>query len=241
MGVAEKQQSERALVAPVRLKVAYKTPESLLGELTRSVGRGGVRIETARSLPVGTRFEFELRSPGVSDPVEVTGTVVTTSETRPGRWVMHIRYEALRSRTGIEAVLRRIFETAHYDKRRKSPRIPLRVRATSTGTDAPTYRLRDLSTGGVGVDVEGDRLPAFVQVGTPFHLEVKLMTGALSLEGTVVWADTTRFADTIPPRLGVAFRALDARARRMLEDLLLLKALPAPPWIAKMAFGGQRP
>lgn len=228
-------------MAPVRLKVAYKTPEALLGELTRSVGRGGVRIESVRSLPVGTRLEFELRSPGVSDPVEVTGTVVTTSQGVPGRWVMHIRYEGPRSRTGIEAVLRRLFETAHYDKRRKSPRTPLRVRATQPRTDAPTFRLRDLGTGGVGVDVEGDRLPPFVQVGTPFHLEVRLTTGALALEGTVIWADKTRFADAIPPRFGVAFGALDTRARHMLEDLLVLKSLPAPPWISKIAFGGSRP
>lgn len=61
-------------MTPVRLKVAYKTPESLLGELTKSVGRGGVRIETKKSLPVGTKFVFELRSPGVRDAVEVSGT-----------------------------------------------------------------------------------------------------------------------------------------------------------------------
>lgn len=228
-------------MTPVRLRVAYKTPESLLGELTKSVGRGGVRIETGRSLPVGTRFEFELRSPGVSDPVEVAGTVMTSTETAPGRFVLHIRYEAPTTRKGLDAVIRRILETAHYDKKRKSPRIPLQVRATETHPGAPTYRLRDISAGGVGVDVEGDRLPAYVKVGTPFLVQVRLTTGLLSLPGAVVWADATRFADTIPPRLGVSFGHLEAPAQRMLDDLLTLKALPTPPWIAKLFFGDGRP
>lgn len=224
-------------MTPVRLKVAYKTPESLLGELTKSVGRGGVRIETGRSLPVGTRFEFELRSPGVPDPVEVAGTVMTSTETAPGRYVLHIRYEAPQTRRGLDAVIKRILETAHYDKKRKSPRIPLHVRATETRPDAPTYRLRDISAGGVGVDVEGDRLPPFVQVGAPFLAQLKLTTGLLSLPGEVVWADATRFADTIPPRLGVSFGHLEEHTRRRLDDLLTLKALPTPPWIAKLSFG----
>lgn len=228
-------------MTPVRLKVAYKTPESLLGELTKSVGRGGVRIETGRSLPIGTRFEFELRSPGVSDPVEVAGTVMTSTETAPGRFVLHIRYEAPRTRLGLDAVIKRIRETANFDKKRKSPRIPLQVRATETRPDAPTYRLRDISAGGVGIDVEGDRLPAYVKVGAPFVVQIKLTTGLLSLPGAVVWADATRFADTIPPRLGVSFSHLEERERHMLDDLLTLKALPTPPWIAKLFFDNARP
>ena len=46
----------------MRLKVSYKTPEALLSEFTRSVGRGGVTIESKKSLPVGTRFVFELHA-----------------------------------------------------------------------------------------------------------------------------------------------------------------------------------
>ena len=51
----------------MRLKVSYKTPEALLSEFTRSVGRGGVTIESKKSLPVGTRFVFELRAQGVRE------------------------------------------------------------------------------------------------------------------------------------------------------------------------------
>ena len=60
----------------VRLKVAYKKAEDLLSEYTRSIGRGGVTLHTKKSLPVGTRFVFEMHNPGLARPVEVLGEVV---------------------------------------------------------------------------------------------------------------------------------------------------------------------
>ena len=224
-------------MTPVRLKVAYKTPESLLGELTKSVGRGGVRIETRKALPVGTKFIFELVSPGVRDPVEVSGTVLTVSETAPGRFVLHIRYEAPRNRLGLDGVIKRIFEASQYDKKRKTPRIPLHVRATENKPDSPTYRLRDISSGGVGIDVEADALPRHIKVGIPFLIQMKLTTGMLSVPGQVVWAVSTRSSATMPPRVGVAFGELKPQVSQMLDDLLTLKALPTPPWIARVLFG----
>ena len=224
-------------MTPVRLKVAYKSPESLLGELTKSVGRGGVRIETKKALPVGTKFVFELRSPGVRDPVEVSGTVMTVAETAPGRFVLHIRYEPPRTRLGLDGVIKRIFETSQFDKKRKAPRIPLHVRATENRPDAPTYRLRDISAGGVGIDVEADTLPRHIKVGAPFLIQMKLTTGLLSVPGQVVWAVSTRGSDTMPPRVGVAFGELPANVAQLLNDLLTLKALPTPPWIARVLFG----
>jgi len=224
-------------VTPVRLKVAYKTPESLLGELTRSVGRGGVRIEARKPLPVGTQFVFELRSPGVREIVEVHGTVLTVSEVQAGRWALHIRYEPPHNRAGIDAVLSRIFEISRYDKHRKSPRIPLAVRATENRQGAPNYRLRDISSGGVGVDIDADAMPQHIGVGTTFSLSMKLTTGTLNVPGQVVWAVSTRESETLPPRVGVAFTPLNAAMTRLIDEVLTLKALPAPPWIAKVTFG----
>lgn len=224
-------------MTPVRLKVSYKTPESLLGELTKSVGRGGVRIETKKALPVGTKFIFELVSPGVRDPVEVSGTVMTVAETAPGLFVLHIRYEPPRNRLGLDGVIKRIFEASQYDKKRKAPRIPLHVRATETRPDSPTYRLRDISAGGVGIDVEADALPRHIRVGVPFLIQMKLTTGLLSVPGQVVWAVSTRSSDTLPPRVGVSFGELKPQVSQMLDDLLTLKALPTPPWIARVSFG----
>jgi hypothetical protein len=224
-------------VTPVRLKVAYKSAESLLGELTKSVGRGGVRIETKKALPVGTKFVFELRSPGVRDPVEVHGTVLTVTETAPGRFALHIRYEPPKNRAGLDGVIKRIFETSRYDKKRKFPRIPLHVRATENRPEAPTYRLRDISSGGVGIDIEGDTLPRHIKVGAPFLIQMKLTAGTLSVPGQVVWAVSTRASDTMPPRVGVAFGQLEPKTAQLLDDLLTLKALPTPPWIARVQFG----
>ncbi|MFO0594331.1 MAG: PilZ domain-containing protein [Myxococcaceae bacterium] len=221
---------------PVRLKVAYKTPESLLGELTKSVGRGGVRIETRKALPVGTKFVFELRSPGVKESVEVSGTVMTVSETAPGRFVLHIKYEPPRVRQGLDAVIKRIFETSAFDRKRKTPRIPLHVRATEDRPDAPTYRIRDISAAGIGIDVEADALPRHIKVGQSFKVSMRLTTGSLTVPGTVVWMVSTRASATLPPRVGVSFTGVEPHMAQLLDDLLTLKALPTPPWIARLSF-----
>lgn len=134
-------------------------------------------------------------------------------------------------------MIKRIFETSQFDKNRKAPRIPLHVRATENKPDAPTYRLRDISAGGVGVDVEADTLPQHIRVGTAFLIQMKLTTGMLTVPGQVVWAVTTRSSDTLPPRVGVAFSGLKPAVAEMLNDLLTLKALPTPPWIARVTFG----
>lgn len=222
----------------VRLRVAYKSPEALLAELTKSVGRGGVRIESKRSLPVGTSFIFELHSAGVRDPVEVFGTVMSVTESAPGRHVLHIRYEPPRSRQGIDSVLKSIVSAGRSDKKRKHPRIPLHVRAVEDRQDSAIFRLRDISLGGVGIDVDGEVLPRHVRPAVPFLLRMKLSTGPLVLGGEVVWTNGTR-TDGIPLRLGVAFARLPPESEQMLDDLLNLRALPAPPWIARLTFGAE--
>lgn len=221
---------------PVRLKVAYKSPEALVGELTRSVGRGGVRVESHRALAVGTRFVFELKSPGLAEPVEVPGEVMNVSESAPGRWVLHIRYERPHNQLGLDAVIRRIFDTANADAKRRSPRVPLQVRAVEDKPDAPVFRLRDISRGGVCIDAEVDVLPAYIAVGTPFLMQMKLSTGNLAVHGEVVWLVTTKTGG-LHPRVGVAFGKLTPQALGQLDGLLALRALPAPPWIARIEFG----
>lgn len=222
--------------APVRLKVSYKSPEALMGELTRSVGRGGVRVESRRALPVGTKFIFELKSAGVRDPVEVQGTVASISESAPGRWVLHIRYEQPRNREGLDAVIGRIFEGARADVKRRHARVPLQVRAVEDKPHAPVFRLRDISRGGVGIDVEGDALPAYIEVGSAFMLQMKLTEGTLAVKGEVAWAVTSK-QDGFPPRVGIKFTQVTPDMRRLLEELLALRAMPSPPWIARLRFG----
>jgi len=222
---------------PVRLKVGYKTPESLLSELTKSVGRGGVRIESRRTLPAGTRFVFELRAAGVKEPVEVLGTVLSVSESAPGKYVLHIRYEPPTApNRGLDAVLARIF--AAPETKRKHPRVPLNVRAVEESPGSPDYRLHDISRGGVGIDVEAPHLPRHVKVGAPFTLQMKLSTGMLKAQGEVIWAvNPTGEGAALRPRIGVAWGKLAPRMVDLLDSLVFLSALPAPPWIARIAFG----
>lgn len=230
MGTAAKKQ--------VRLKVAYKSPEALLAELTKSVGRGGVRIESKKSLPVGTAFVFELHSAGVREPVEVFGTVMSVTESAPGRFVLHIRYEPPRSRQGIDSVLRSIFSAGHSDAKRKHARIPLHVRAVEDRQDSAVFRLRDISRGGVGIDIDGPVMPKHLRPGVPFLMQMKLSTGPLIVGGEVVWTVATK-SDGVPLRLGVAFSRLPPENAQLLDDLLNLRALPAPPWIARLTFGAE--
>jgi hypothetical protein len=222
----------------VRLKVGYKSPEALLAELTKSVGRGGVRIESKKSLPVGTSFVFELHSAGVREPVEVLGTVMSVTESAPGRHVLHIRYEPPKDRQGIESVLRSIHSAGHSDMKRKHPRIPLHVRAVEDRQDSAIFRLRDISKGGVGIDVDGDVMPKHVRPGVPFLMRMKLSTGPLVVGGEVAWTIGTRH-DGVPLRLGVSFSRLPPESEQLLDDLLQLRALPTPPWIARLTFGAE--
>ena len=47
-------QAKPSSAEPIRFKISYRNPEMLLGEFTRSVGRGSVSIESKRAVPVGT-------------------------------------------------------------------------------------------------------------------------------------------------------------------------------------------
>ncbi len=218
----------------VRLKVAYKSPKALLGELTKCVGRGGVRIESGKPIPVGTRFILELHSGGIKKPVEVLGLVQSVSESAPGRHVLHIKYEPPDERSGIDEVLQKIFSAP--DQQRKNPRVPLHVRAVENRPDSPGFRIRDISLGGVGIDIDATTVPSHIDVGVPFLLLMKLSQGQLALHGEVVWV-TVGTGTEMPPMLGIAFGALTPNTKQLLDRLLSFKALPTPPWIARLAFG----
>jgi hypothetical protein len=166
------QTATKHALGEVRLKVAYKKPEALLSEYTRSVGQGGVTLQVKKSLPVGTRFVFEMHNPGVATPVEVLGEVVRVTPTANDRYMITVKYDAGMDRGGLDAVLQRIFDLQAFEKLRRYPRIPLRLPAMEEETPfAPPYFVKDLSRGGVGLEVEAPALPASVKVGMPFMLE----------------------------------------------------------------------
>ena len=223
----------------VRLKVAYKTPQSLLGEYTRSVGQGGVTLETRRGLPLGTRFTFELHAGGMPRPVEVMGEVVQVEPREAQRYLLTVRYGVSQDRTGLDAMLQRIFSTQEHQGLRRFPRLPLNLRAIEPAPLSPLFRVRDISKGGVGLQVQAPTLPRRVHVGTHFLLEMNLQEGPLMLHGEVVWTSsvTQRHSETVPPGFGASFGRLRPQMQRRLEALLALTSLPPAPWKARVSFG----
>lgn len=220
----------------VRLKVAYKKPEALLSEYTRSVGQGGVTLQTQKSLPLGTRFVFEMHNPGVATPVEVLGEVVRVTPLPNERFAITVKYDAGQDRGGLDAVLQRIFDLQAFEKLRRYPRIPLRLPAMEEETPfAPPFFVRDLSRGGVGLEVEAPTLPQSVKVGMPFMLEMDLTLGMLMLHGEVAW--TSAGGPEVLPTFGVNFGTLQPDTVERLDALLALESLPPPPWRARVYFG----
>ncbi len=226
----------------VRLRVSYLSPRSLIGEYTRSVGRGAVVLEGRRPLPLGARFDFELRAQGVSDPVQVRGEVVhcMAAPGPPGRFELGIHYTSGAELRGLDAALRWISEVhQRLRRRRRDPRIPIFMLAADHASAFPHFLVRDLSLGGAGAELRpGEPPPRGLAVGAPFLLELPASGhGPLPLHGEVAWA--------VPPgrprggraSFGLRFGRLRADAVRRLEEVLALRGLPAPPWKARLSFG----
>lgn len=221
----------------VRLRVSYRTPAGLLGEFTRSVGQGDVALEARRAVPVGTRFVFEMSAEGVEAPVEVLGEVVQVTPRPGGRYLLRVRYEAPAERAGLTAVLQHVFQAHAYEKARRHPRVPLHVRATEELPFSPAYLVRDVSRGGVGLEVEAPTLPPRIRVGQPFLLELSLSLGSLSLHGEVVWTHSPGPEALAAPGFGVHFGTLRPDTVERLEKLVSLEQLPPAPWRARVSFG----
>ncbi|WP_426754094.1 PilZ domain-containing protein [Myxococcus sp. Y35] len=223
----------------VRLKVAYKTPQSLVGEYTRSVGLGGVTLETRRSLPLGTRFTFELHAGGMARPVEVLGEVVQVVPHDAERFLLTVRYGVGEDRSALDAILQHIFATQEHEGMRRFPRLPLYLRAMEAAPLSPGFLVRDISRGGVGLEVQGPALPRQVKVGTPFLLEMDLKEGPMMLHGEVVWTSSVPRKDsgTVKPGFGATFGRLRPDMQKRLEGLLSLASLPSAPWKARVSFG----
>jgi hypothetical protein len=223
----------------VRLKVAYRSPETLLGEFTRSIGRGGVALESKKSLAVGTKFIFELWVKGVSRPVEVLGEVVRVVPSASGQFILNIRYDQAPDRSALDAVLGFIFQAHGQDQARAHPRIPVNLPATNGTPYSSSYLIRDLSLGGMGIEVEASQLPRTVQIGLPFFCEITLSVGTLDLHGEIVWMTSPQIAKGkwANPAVGVTFGKLRNDTKEHLDTILQLKGLPPPPWKARLAFG----
>lgn len=224
---------------PIRFKVSYKSAQSLLSEFTRSVGKGGVTIQSRKRIPLGTKFIFELVSQGLERSVEVVGQVLQVTEGVGGTFLLHIRYDPSVDRQGLDALIQRIFDAHRFEKVRKHARIPLNLRGTEDAPYSPQYVVRDVSMGGIGVEVEAEKLPVAVRTGEPMLLEIWLSLGTLALYGEIVWAVTPPVdrAALMNPCFGVQFGKLRPETSERLQKIIQLKGLPPPPWRARLSFG----
>lgn len=60
---------------PIALRVEYKRVNSFFADYTRNISKGGTFIATARPLPIGTEFVFELSVPDLEEPLRLKGVV----------------------------------------------------------------------------------------------------------------------------------------------------------------------
>lgn len=222
---------------PVRLRVSYRSPTSLLQAFTRSVGKGGVSLPSKKRVERGTRFLFELVAEDVTEPVEVLGEVVEIRDAANGEFVLGIRYLPGRSRRGLDAVLHRLFEAHRSEQVRRYPRVPVHLRAEDHSGLVAVWSVRDLSRGGAGIELEAGDLPPRAQVGAPVLIEVWLESGSILLHGEVVWMTAGSATPRTPPALGVSFGRLLPDTLRSLDRVLVLDGFPTGPWKAELRFG----
>jgi len=73
----ERRRSERSDYV---VQVDYKTVDELFSEFARNINEGGLFVETETPPAVGSRVALQFRIPGSSEPIQVMGRVVRTSE-----------------------------------------------------------------------------------------------------------------------------------------------------------------
>ena len=98
--------------APIELKVEYKRLNSFFADYTKNISKGGTFIRTARPLPIGTEFQFELQVPKLPEPLRLRGKVqwivnpedANGEETDPGMGIGFV-YGSEAERTRIESTV----------------------------------------------------------------------------------------------------------------------------------------
>lgn len=114
-------QKERraATRAPIELKVEYQRVNTFLADYTKNISRGGTFIKTAKPLPIGTAFVFQLVIPPLAEPLELHGEVTRVvdaamAEQAGGEPGMGIRfvYQSDETRTHVEAVVAQLMADA---------------------------------------------------------------------------------------------------------------------------------
>lgn len=96
---------------PIALRVEYKRVNSFFADYTRNISKGGTFIATARPLPIGTEFVFELAVPDLPEPLRLKGVVewrvesTDSGDEQPAGMGIRFRYETADEREKVHAVV----------------------------------------------------------------------------------------------------------------------------------------
>jgi type IV pilus assembly protein PilZ len=96
---------------PIALRVEYKRVNSFFADYTRNISKGGTFIATARPLPIGTEFIFELTVPDLVTPLRLKGIVAwrvesaDATEAQPAGMGIQFRYNDLEERMAVHRVV----------------------------------------------------------------------------------------------------------------------------------------
>lgn len=96
---------------PIALRVEYKRVNSFFADYTRNISKGGTFIATARPLPIGTEFVFELAVPDLPEPLRLRGVVEWRVEApesgaeQPAGMGIRFRYADTDEREKVHAIV----------------------------------------------------------------------------------------------------------------------------------------
>lgn len=218
--------SDRASGQPIRFRIAYSGPAALIREFTRGVGRGDSLLESARSVPTGTRFLFELVAAGISRPIEVEGEVCAVTSTPRGRFLVRVGYRP-GARGDLDRAVQTLLTSHQPELGRAHARVPVNLLATQSAANSPAYLIRDLSLGGMGLEIQAPRLPETVRRGTALSCGIPLSSGLLQLQGAVAWTFAPPRGLGANPAFGVNFNSgFDLDDLERLDRLLSLQEFP---------------
>jgi type IV pilus assembly protein PilZ len=61
--------------APLRLRIDYERMNEFFADYTKNISKGGTFIKTTRPLEIGSRCQFSLSLPALSEPLQLEGEV----------------------------------------------------------------------------------------------------------------------------------------------------------------------
>lgn len=209
----------------IRLRVGYRSVQSLVKEYTASLGRGGCLLVTRKAVAPGARFLFEMSCDEVGDLLVVEGEVVRVRPVNAEceAYELAVRYRSSPStRAALDVLLASIEVDSSYPVVREAPRIPVNLPADDS-VGHVRYVVRDVSRGGARIEctlgtcqvAPNDR----VLLGVHPRSGPKVFIG-----GTVRWAGHQAHGGEL--QFGVQFDSLhsaDDPRRHAIESIIQLE------------------